>query len=124
MKTIILPIKSNYVNLIFEEKKTVEYRRWKPQCTLPFKIIIYSSGSVRRIVGEFTVNTILEEDIEILWDITKEIGGISKEAYLNYFEGKEVGYAFVISDLVKYSEPKNLSEYGLTKAPQRFAYFD
>lgn len=123
MRTIILPIKPIYVKLIFEGKKTVEYRRWKPKCILPFKVILYSSGSGGKIEGEFTVNSILEEEIETLWDITKRLGGISKQTFLNYFKGKKVGQAFVISDLTIYPEPKKLSEFGLTKAPQRFAYY-
>ena len=59
---------------------------------------------------------------EELWKLTKEESGISKGFFDEYFEGKEIAYAYKLGKIKVYDEPKTLLEYGIKAAPQSFVY--
>ncbi|MDE5886085.1 MAG: ASCH domain-containing protein [Muribaculaceae bacterium] len=122
MREIILPIKPVYAELILNGTKKVEYRKWIPSCGLPFKVMIYSSHPVKKVVGSFIVNEVIKATPEEIWMQTNEIGGIHKDSFFAYFENQTEAYAFKISDVVFYNPTRCLNEYGLTEAPQRFTY--
>lgn len=122
MREIILPIKPKYVEQILMGTKTVEYRKWIPSCGLPFKVIIYASAPVKQIVGCFVVNEIIQDNPTELWETTNIIGGIDEKSFFSYFGNKLQAYAFKISELEEFKPHKSLQDYGLSEAPQRFAY--
>ena len=43
---------------------------------------------------------------------------------MKYFKDKSVAYAYQISDLCVFSEPKSLSCYSLELAPQDYCYVE
>ena len=59
---------------------------------------------------------------EDLWELTKEGSGISKDFFDEYFEGREVAYAYKLGKIKVYDEPKTLLDYGIKAAPQSFVY--
>ena len=88
------------------------------------KVIIYATSPISKIVGEFTFNEILYEDIEELWRRTKEQAGISKKFFNEYFKEYEKGFAIKIDSYVKYNEYISLDEAYGKAAPQSFIYID
>lgn len=122
MKEILLPIKPKYVNKILEGSKQVEYRSWIPSCGLPFKVYIYSSFPIRKIVGSFKVNSIISAEPETVWGKTHNIGGVSAESFFSYFKDKDIAYAYEISEVEKFTNELDLSSIGLCCAPQKFLY--
>lgn len=50
-------------------------------------------------------------------------GCVPHDQLRKYLNGKD-GYALYIDDLKKYDQPKELSEFGLTKAPQSWCYVE
>lgn len=122
MREILLPIKSEYIDAIKRGDKIVEYRGWKPSCNLPFKVYVYNTQPIGLVVGEFTVNQIIEDNINSLWVKTKLIGGIDYGTFKSYFMHKSKGYAFCIDNFQLYEQPKCLDEFNIKKAPQRFLY--
>lgn len=126
MREIILPIKPCYVEKILKGEKRVEYRCWTPVCECPFKVYIYSSGKVRKIVGSFIVKEILTDSTEKIWENTNKVGGIDKESFFDYFNSSKNPYmanAFVISDLDIFEKPRELADFGVTSTIQRFTYY-
>ena len=59
---------------------------------------------------------------EDLWKETEKESGISEYFYNKYYEKKRKAVAYHLGEIVKYSEPKSLSEYGIKMAPQSFVY--
>jgi len=59
---------------------------------------------------------------EELWQQTKEYSGITKKFFDQYFEKREVAYAYKLGEIVVYDEMKELKDYGLKVAPQSFVY--
>ena len=162
MKSVLISIQPRWCELIASGKKTVEVRKTVPKLKPPFKCYIYCTHSKNgiayckgndilngKVMGEFVCNTmyyliqagagicIAEEykpfdEIELDWFRTASC--LSDQEVCDYLNGKD-GYAWSISDLVIYDEPKPLREFNhcgvnyhfnppITRPPQSWCYVE
>lgn len=121
MKSILISIKPEYVEQIFNGSKRYEYRRRLPNDKID-KIVIYCTAPVKSVVGEVSVIKTLSNTLGKLWKQTKDFAGISKEKYFDYFSRKEIANCFVLGDYVKYNQPRKLEDFGVKVAPQSWVY--
>ncbi len=121
---VLLSINPEYVEKIFSGEKKYEFRRniFKRQDIK--SIIVYSTSPVKKIVGEFTIEEIIQDLPEKLWQLAPESTGISEEKFYKYFENKKEGYAIKIGTLTKYKVMKNLKDFSVKTAPQSFIYIN
>lgn len=121
MKKVLLSIKPEFANKIFNGIKKYEFRRniFKKDIKT---IVVYVSSPVQEIVGEFEIENILTDKVDKIWNKTKNFSGITKEYYYEYFENKEEANAICIGKLKKYRKNKLLSDFGINYAPQSFIY--
>ncbi len=121
MSQMLLSINPEHVENIILGNKRYEFR--KVRCRSEIKrIIIYSTSPVMQVVAEAEVLGIIEDNPDSVWDLTFEYAGISKSFYDRYFDGKEKAVAYHLGEIIKYSKPKKLSDYGIKFAPQSFVY--
>lgn len=120
-KKILISINPEHVKNIINGIKKYEYRKIAAKQDIS-SIIIYETTPVKRIVAEAEIIDVLMYSPEELWKLTKEEAGISKEFFDEYFEGKEIAYAYKLGKIKVYDEPKTLLEYGIKAAPQSFVY--
>lgn len=124
MKKILLPIKPIYVNRIFNGTKKVEYRKQVVHRKDISNVLIYATRPVCKVVGEFKIAGILSASPQELWNDTSHIGGINEADYFKYFAGHSKAYAYQIKDVMVFNKPRDLSEYGVKRAPQSFVYVE
>lgn len=119
---IILSIKPEFAEKIFEGTKMYEFRRSLFKNSSVKSVIVYASAPISKIIGEFEIEEVLYKKIDDLWAETKEYSGIHKSFYLSYFEGKDSGYAIKVKKTKKYKSYYCIKEkYGISP-PQSFAY--
>lgn len=75
-----------------------------------------------KVVGEAVVFDVLESTPDEIWEMTCDTAGIDREFFDSYYSGRDRAIAFRIGQAVRFEEPKELSDYGLSWAPQSFAY--
>ncbi len=143
MKRIIISIRPKWVACILNGEKTIEARKSAPKCELPIEVYIYctkgdyigriSNKYVGKVVAKFRLRKVEEIICRPIcgeWECyTKTLGysEISQASCLKnreivrYLKGKN-GYAWHISDLQIFGEPKSLSDFGLKRAPQSWQY--
>ena len=122
-KKILLSIKPEFANAIFAGKKGYEFRRTIFKSTDVAKIVVYASSPVKKVIGEVKIESILKNDINILWKETKKEAGINYQYYKEYFQGKEIGYAIKIGKTKLYKKCKCLlKDLGIQYPPQSFIY--
>lgn len=124
MRKILLSIKPCYVDEILAGRKQVEYRKRIPKADGVSQVLIYSSHPVKKIVAEFTIGRFLSGTPAWLWDMTHGIGGVTKDVFDNYFEGRTVSYAYIIEKLHILAPQKTLADYGLQCGPQDYCYVE
>ena len=122
MCKILMSIKPKYVDEILSGKKKYEYRKIKAKRPNIDKIIIYCTAPVMRVVSEVEVLEIIENNPEIVWEKTKSHAGISKKKYDEYFENKDIAFAYKLGNIIKYDQPRELKEIGVNYTPQSFIY--
>ena len=120
-KKILISINPEHVQNIIKGIKKYEDRKIAAKQDIS-SIIIYETTPVKRIVAEAEIIDVLMYSPEELWELTKEESGISKDFFDEYFEGREVAYAYKLGEIKVYDEPKTLLDYGIKAAPQSFVY--
>lgn len=113
---LILSIKPEYVDKIFEGIKKFEFRKHKPKFTVNIAYI-YETAPVSKLIGYVTLGKIREGTPYRIWKDYGAKGGISKEAFDQYFEGKKKAYAIPLVSPKKYLDPTHLDN-----PPQSFRY--
>lgn len=119
---VILSIKPQFADKIFDGTKKYEFRRSLFKNTEVKKVIVYASAPISKVIGEFEIDKILHCELSSLWNETRFQSGISESYYRSYFAGKENGYAIKIKETKKYDNHYSIKDkFGLTP-PQSFAY--
>lgn len=118
---VLMSIKTEYTNKILDKIKLYELRK-KPLRDEVDTVIIYSSGKVKKIVGEFKIDKIIKDSPDNIWNLGEEVLGINKKSFYEYFKHSEFAYAIKIKDVIKYDILKDLKDFGIKKAPQSFCY--
>ena len=126
MKSILISIKPKWVAKILNGEKTIEIRKTMPKCDLPIDVYIYCtkdkepcfagvprSGKYTvlngKVVAKFTLNKV--EEITNRYCKGMLIDSCLTNYELNNYLGNSVGYAWHISNLKIFDEPKELSEF-------------
>src|SRR5687767_7961737 len=107
---VILSIKPEFAEKIFNGSKKFEFRRAIFKNKSVKKIIVYASSPVKKVIGEFEVDNILNHDLNTLWSLTKEYSGISSDYFYQYFDNKKTGFAIKIKNTKRYKYPKCLRQ--------------
>lgn len=91
----LLSIKPEFVNEILAGNKKYEYRKkiFKQDIDA---IVIYASMPMGKIIGEFTIDGIINDNPMTVWKETKEYAGISFENYKNILKVKEKRMQYVL----------------------------
>lgn len=121
---VLLSIKPEFAELIFEGTKRFEYRRTIFKNDKIKTVVVYASSPVKKVIGEFEIECILQDDIETLWKKTKKHAGIEKNYFDQYFENKEQGFAIEIKKPRLYRKSLCLKEDFNLMPPQSFLYLD
>ncbi|MBP3710397.1 MAG: hypothetical protein J6I73_08370 [Treponema sp.] len=101
--------------------KKYEFRRQIAKKNVD-EILVYSTFPQMKVIGAVKVEGVISETPVNLWNKTKELAGICKEKYFNYFSNRDIAHAYVLGNVKTFSPPRDLSDYGLKTAPQSFVY--
>ncbi len=120
-KKILISINPEHVQNIINGTKKYEYRKIAAKQDVS-SIIIYETTPIKKIVAEAEIVEVIMLAPEELWAQTKDASGISKQFFDEYFQNREIAYAYKLGKIKVYDEPKTLFEYGIKAAPQSFIY--
>lgn len=131
-KAVMLSIRPKWVEKIASGEKTIEVRKTKPNLPTPFKCYIYCTqgndarrlrGSWGKVIGEFVCDCVTplynvcmdnwERLAGGLHNIEKELVNQAclTEAKLHTYAGEKNCFAWHISDLRIYEQPRKLEEF-------------
>jgi len=105
---LLLSIKPEYVLKLFDGTKKVELRKIKPKLMPGNRVVVYACSPVKAIVGVFEVEKVLEDSPSSLWDRVKEIAGISKPDFDDYYYTSRKAYAIFLKKTEQYEPPLDL----------------
>jgi predicted transcriptional regulator len=106
--------------------KRYEFRKSIFRCREDVELVyIYSTSPVKKIVGVFTIETIIEDHPRNLWEKFKEFSGIGEEEFFSYFGGHKKGFAIGIGNVEVFEDPIDPKNFisGFVP-PQSFRYVE
>jgi len=114
MKTnmYLMSIRPKYARAIFAGIKKYELRRLIGLPSIPegSLIIVYASGNVKSIVGEFTAGKVYRGTPESIWNIASgKKNGVGEDAW-NYIRGSKKAMAIEVKNPRLYPRPVTLDE--------------
>lgn len=129
---IMLSLKPQYAELIYSEKKTVEWRHTFPdKVFFCDRVYIYETSPVKKVTGYFRFNLLLKpfyieyRDFDILprniKDKCEEWGQVPLPLLQKYAEAGPV-WGWHILNPVKYQNPLDLAIFGMDRPPQSWQY--
>jgi predicted transcriptional regulator len=121
MCKMLLSINPEHVENIFNGNKQYEFRKIKCKSAVD-KIVIYSTSPVMHVVGEVDIIDVIIDTPDKVWQMTAEFARITKSFFDKYFENKEKAVAYRLGKVRKYQVPLDLSDFGVSFAPQSFVY--
>ena len=121
---VLLSIKPEYAEKIFNGTKKYEFRRSVFKNQNVKTVVVYASSPVQRVIGEFEIEKILNYELRQLWDKTKEYSGISENFFFEYFNNKEKGYAIKIKQTKRYDKSLSIKDDFNATPPQSFMYLE
>ncbi len=108
---ILMSIRPQYADKIFNRSKTVELRRVKPKSLEQGDLVlVYVSAPIKSLVGAFTVLSVTEKTLPALWKKVKDYAGVSRSEFLDYYQGADTGVAIFIKDIWLLPKPIQLAE--------------
>lgn len=119
---ILLSIKPEFVKKIFSGEKKYEFRKVAFKNKNVENVVIYASKPISKIVGEFSIEKVIQDNPRKIWERTKKYSGVDEKFFKDYFKGKDKGYAIEVKKCKEYSTPLSLEEFGINYAPQSFVY--
>ncbi len=122
---VLLSIKPKYVEAILNGEKEYEFRKGIFKHRDVEKVYIYSTAPVKKIVGYFVIEDIIEDHPERIWERCQDKAGIGENEFFEYFGGREKGYAIKIEKMKVMErpiDPKNIDPDFVP--PQSFKYFE
>lgn len=124
---LLLSIRPEYANKIFDSNKTVELRRVRPRLLNEGDLVlIYVSSPIKAVVGSFKVDYIIEKPPRELWEEVKDKAGISKGKFYEYYQGTSKGIGIFFKDIHRFREQVELQSLRKKlpelKPPQSYRY--
>ena len=119
---VLLSIKPEFALKIFNGSKRYEYRRAIFKNPEVSGVIVYASNPIKRVIGEFEIEDILHDKLQLLWAKTKSHAGISEKRFFEYFTNKSKGYAIKVKATKMYDAPLSLNSFVVSSPPQSFMY--
>jgi predicted transcriptional regulator len=85
---------------------------------------MYSSHPVKKIVGKFSIENIVEDNPKSLWDSYKPLSGLDENSFFTYFDGVEKGFAIEIKDVKMFDPIEPSSIFSVFHPPQSYCYIN
>lgn len=123
----LLAIKPEFAEKILDGEKHYEFRRKSFQDIEQLELVfLYASSPVKRIVGLFTSDRVVEASPQELWELFGEQSGIEhRDRFIDYFEGVDTGFAIHVDESYRFPEPVDpVNVFGEYSPPMSFNYLD
>jgi predicted transcriptional regulator len=105
-------------------EKKYELRKRLPNKKIDY-ILIYSTVPVGKVVGYAKVKEVYIKTVDDMWEMVSFSAGISKEDYMDYFDGKDNACAIELKDIKRFKKPFSVKDINEKfTVPQSFCYIN
>lgn len=108
---ILLSIRPQYADKIFQGTKTVELRRIRPKhIKKGVLVLMYVSSPMQSLAGAFKVDQVIEEPLSELWKRVHHKAGVTREEFDAYYNGVVSGVGIFFTEVWSFPDPIKLED--------------
>ena len=116
---IIISIRHPFAERIYSGEKVYEFRKRRPNINVGTRCWIYEPLPIGKVTGFFTYTGCYRDEKEKVWERCKEQAGISREAFMQYYDRDSYAYAWQVGT-AKRCPSFDLKDAGIERAPQSY----
>lgn len=121
-KIIMISASPKHADIILDNKgKNVFFYKVTPVNKIE-RVLIYATSPVKGVVGEFDLDKIHIVSLSTAWSQHGAASCLTKKEFDEYFKGHEKAHALIAKKAYRYSKPKKLEEFDISKGPSGFQY--
>ena len=95
---VLFSIHPEHANNILSGTKKYEFRRKIFTRDDIETVVIYATSPVCKVIGEFEIDEILQDEPKKIWAATKENAGIDFDFFDTYFSGRHQAFALKVKN--------------------------
>lgn len=119
---IMISTTPKHANLLLDDpSKNVLFYKVTPTNKVE-RVLVYATAPVSAVVGEFDLAEIKVSAKSTSWQKYASKSVFTKKEFDEYYHEKNEAHAIVASKSFRYSKPKNLKDYNMSKGPSGFQY--
>lgn len=120
---VLLSIKPEFAEKILNGTKRYEFRKVAFKNQNVVGVVIYATQPVGMVIGEFSIEGIMTDSPDRIWQATAQHAGISSDFFNAYYAGCNKAVAIKIGESERYKQPIGLVDFWPGIAPpQSFRY--
>lgn len=124
-RSILLSLRPQYADPLFNGLKTAELRRSVPKSEVS-DVYIYVSSPDRILYGGFTLRQVWSGTLDEIWEKYEHLACVEKEEYFAYFSGRSTAHALEVANVWKFENAVGLhalrNKFANFAAPQSWRY--
>lgn len=121
-RVALMAIHPRYADAILDGRKRVEFRKRRVASDID-TVLIYATSPVSRVVGSFTIEDVVVDAPEAIWEEFGHAGVIDRDAFAQYYASSSAAVAIRVKDTERFEHPIALCDLEPRPAvPQSFSY--
>lgn len=125
---MLVSIKPEFANRIFDGSKKIELRKSSPNVNPGDLMIVYSTFPEMAVIGVCKIDTIIKSSPKEIWTNYSELLGIDKERFFDYYSDYNTAIGIVLKSAKRFKEiiplKKIKENYPSFSPPQTFRYLE
>lgn len=127
-KIIVISIKPEFADLIFEGSKKIELRKSSPNAQPGDLMIVYSTSPEMAMVGICMIKEVIKSTPNDIWINHSDILGIDEKRFNEYYSETDKAVGIVLSSVRRFKSKMPLKKvkeiFPTFTPPQTFKYFN
>lgn len=120
-RVAVMAIHPRYAEAILAGEKLVEFRKRKLAEDVT-TVLIYATVPVQQVIGEFSLKKTDVDEPAVIWARYGHAGLIDKISFGHYYANSGHAVALLVDKVIRYAEPRSLTELDKKSIPQSFYY--
>ncbi|MEW6358525.1 MAG: ASCH domain-containing protein [Planctomycetota bacterium] len=107
-RAVMISIRPEYADKIFDGKKCVELRRVRPRVECGDLVLVYVTSPVKAVTGAFEVDRVIEDKPRKVWEEVKGKAGLTRRQFDMYYAGISQAFAIFVRKSWRLQTPIDL----------------
>ncbi len=126
-KIVVVSIKPEFANKIFDGSKKIELRKASPNARPGDLMIVYSTSPEMAVIGVCKIQEVIKTSPREIWEKHSDILGIDEDRFNDYFSESTIAVGIVIENARRLKSKIPLrsirDKFPEFAPPQTFKYF-